>query len=107
MTFKFDVDDTVIPPEHRPPGSTNAALHELPVRNPHVHQLVGALLYLPRTGLVVVPSFIDAGGSTCVVVRGDETYPRGGYHLHVSHWELQRAVILEVDDEMIRRTRGV
>jgi len=90
---------TVIPESHRPQGSTNAVLHELPAFREHTHDLIGVVLYLPRQMLVVVPfRLCDNGGAGCVIVEGDKKYPRGGYDIYVSEWELQRAerVVLRV-----------
>jgi hypothetical protein len=86
-------DEVEIPEGHRPQGSANAVLHELPVQRRHTHDVRGMLLFLPRTGLVVTPFQLYGDGSWgCMVVVGDETYPRGGYDLFVSRWEIQRAV---------------
>lgn len=83
---------TVIPEGHRPHGSTNAALHELPAYREHTHDLIGVVLYLPRLKFIVVPfRLVSSGGAGCVIIEGDKTYPRGGYDIDVSDWELQRA----------------
>jgi hypothetical protein len=94
MAFEkmFPSRGTVIPEGHRPHGSTNAALHELPAFREYTHDLIGVVLYLPRSKHVVVPfRHQKGGGAGCVIVEGDKTYPRGGYDIDVSHWELQRA----------------
>lgn len=82
---------TVIPEFHRPQGSTNAALHELPAFREHTVDLIGVVLYLPRSKHVVVPFKHHSGGMGVVIVEGDAAYPRGGHHVDVSDWELQRA----------------
>lgn len=82
---------TVIPESHRPHGSTNAALHELPAFREHTVDLIGVALYLPRSKHVVLPFRHHDGGMDVVVMEGDATYRRGGHHLSVSDWELQRA----------------
>lgn len=82
---------TVIPEHHRPHGSTNAALHELPAFREYTHDLIGVVLYLPRSKHVVVPFRHHSGGMGVVIVEGDASYPRGGHHVDVSDWELQRA----------------
>lgn len=82
---------TVIPEGHRPHGSTNAALHELPAFREYTHDLIGVVLYLPRSQHVVVPFKHHSGGMGVVIVEGDAAYPRGGHHVDVSDWELQRA----------------
>lgn len=93
MAFKrlFPRKGTVIPEHHRPHGSTNAQLHELPAFREHTHDLIGVVLYLPRLRHVVVPFRHHQGGAGCVIIEGDSTYPRGGHDVDVSDWELQRA----------------
>jgi len=94
MAFKklFPRKGTVIPEGHRPEGSINAALHGLPAYREHTHDLVGALLFLPRTGWVVTPFRLSGSGDAdCAIVMGDKRYPRGGHHVNVCRWELQRA----------------
>lgn len=93
MSFKrlLPRKGTVIPEVHRPHGSTNAALHELPAFREHTHDLTGVVLYLPRNWHVVVPFKHHDGGMGVVIVEGDSNYPRGGHHVDVSDWELQRA----------------
>ena len=101
----FCGDPTVIPEAHRPEGSTNAELYTLPVRRKWTHDCKGLLLYLPRTDMVVVPVAMygspgESGASCgyhCIVVRGTPRYPRGGYEICVSDWELQRAVEVQPD----------
>lgn len=94
MAFKLDKttwERVSIPENSRPPGSANASLHEMPVRRVTIHDIKGMILFLPRSGLIITPTRIVAGGWYCAVVRGTTTYPRGGYNLHVSDWELYRA----------------
>lgn len=82
---------TTIPESHRPQGSINAALHELPAYRGYTHDLIGAVLFLPRTGLVVVPHTLrGSSGTGCVVADGRAPYPPG-CHIDVSEHELQRA----------------
>lgn len=99
MTFKGFEIKTDIPESHRPYGSINADLHELPVRQKWLGN--GTLVYLPRTGFVVVLIEHRTGGMRGVIVVGNETYPRGGYDIDVPDWEVQRAVV--IPDEEIRR----
>jgi hypothetical protein len=73
--------------------SINEQLAELPVVREHVHDVKGFVLYFPRTGLVMVPYEMTRGGWNCVVVVGNETYPRGGYDLFVSDEEIRRAPV--------------
>lgn len=94
---------TVIPEHHRrEPTSINSRLHALPAYREHVLDLRGVVLYLPRTRWVVVPTRLLGGSGDmsmgCVIVHGDERYPRGGYDVVVSEWELQRAqrVVLDI-----------
>lgn len=93
MAFKgLPRKGTVIPEHHRPPGSINAALHELPAYREHTYDLRSTLLYMPRTRLILIPlDHVSADYWRCSVAWGDETYPHGGYDLCVSNWELQRA----------------
>ena len=93
MAFKrlYPRRGTVIPEHHRTPGSINAQLAELPAFREHTHDLIGVVLYLPRSKHVVVPTRHHQGGAGCVIIEGDESYPRGGHDVDVSDWELQRA----------------
>lgn len=100
FTRLFPRRGTVIP-EHCRHGD-NAVLHELPAYREHVHDLVGVLLYLPRTRWVVLPTRIVAGGgdmtlAVIVVAGGGEAYPPDGYQVCVSEWELQRAMRVVFD----------
>jgi hypothetical protein len=102
MAFKrlFPRRGTVIPGHLRPPGSKNEALHELTAYREHTHDLKGVVLYLPWTRFVVVPTRLVGGGDYgmyCMIVHGDKTYPRGGYDIDVSEWELQRAMRVVLD----------
>lgn len=86
-------------PDHTAPGeSTLDYCAKLP-RTLWGHAAKGRLLLMPRTEMVVVP-FQMAGGSgtggwNCVVVRGNQTYPRGGYELFVGMEEIETATILD------------
>lgn len=96
MTYDIDgrtAYDRVTIPEssRRDARSTNAVLHEMPVRRLDLTDIHGMLLFLPRLGIVVVPTHHGVGGWTCVVARGTaSSYPRGVF-LHFSDWELYRA----------------
>lgn len=63
------------------------------------HAAKGRLLLMPRTEMVVVPFQLAGGGGSggwnCVVVRGNRTYPRGGYELFVGMEEIETATILD------------
>lgn len=104
MTFRplLPRRGTVIPEHHREePTSINSRLHELPAYREHVLDLIGAVLYLPRTRWVVVPVRLLGGGGDmsmgCQIIHGDERYPRQGYQVVVSEWELQRALPVVLD----------
>ena len=71
--------------------SINDRLAELPLVRQHTYDVKGLVLDFPRTGLVMVPYEQRRGGWNCVVVVGNETYPRGGYDLFVSDEEIRRA----------------
>lgn len=99
---------TVIPEHHRPQGSINAKLHGLPAFREYTHDLIGVVLFLPRLRHVVVPYTLrPSGGAGCVIVEGDDTYPRGGYHIDVSEWELQRAERVAIRNSKARELAGV
>lgn len=99
MAFKgMPAQGTEIPEANRPPTSVNAALHELPACREYTHDLKGVPLFLPRTRLAVVPVRLTPEGAwDCAVLIGSDTYPRGGYDLYVTHWELQRALAIVLD----------
>lgn len=60
------------------------------------HAAKGRLLYMPRTEMIVCPfQMTPAGDWNCVVVRGNKTYPRGGYELLLFKDEIETAVILD------------
>jgi hypothetical protein len=77
------------------PGSKHHALSELPVTN-DVPNACGQLLLLPLTGLIVVPFVDRSPGYGCVVVQGNEHYPRGGYDLYIGPDEIVRAIPVEL-----------
>lgn len=53
----------------------------------------GALLLLPRTGLVVCLATLRSGGYwEAVVVIGNDTYPPDGYCLHIAADEVETAI---------------
>lgn len=96
MAFKgFQRPSTAIPESRRPPGSINAALHELPVRHKTGFAAFNRVIYLPRTGLIVFAAHLRDTGIGCIVLVGNETYPHGGHDIWVTDWELVRAVILD------------
>lgn len=79
-----------------PEGSINRQLSELPVRQREWP--AGMVLFLPRTGLVVVPVDPRKGYWGCVVVAGSATYPVGGNDLAVSVDEIKRGIRLDPND---------
>jgi hypothetical protein len=84
------------------PGSTYAALAELPLTGVAWHDCEGRILHLPRTGLTVVPFRLNAGGgslsASCAVVEAPEgsLYPVGGFHIDVCRDEIERGVPREL-----------
>ena len=111
MAFKDRVGNlfrrrsTAIPEHHRPEGSINAELHELPVRREHAYLTYQRVLLLPRLGFVVYAHRLSSGGMDCAIIVGNGRYPRGGYDIFVSDWELVRAVILD-DDALLAAARA-
>jgi hypothetical protein len=62
------------------------------------HAAKGRLLYLPRTEMVVCPFQRTAAGDwNCLIVRGNQTYPRGGYELLIFRDEIETATIIDPD----------
>lgn len=60
------------------------------------HTAKGRLLYLPRIEMIICPFQMTRDGDwNCVVVRGNQTYPRGGYELLVFKDEIETATILD------------
>ena len=64
----------------------------------HSYQAKGLLLLVPRTKMVMVPHHIVKGGWNCVVVKGNDTYPVGGYDLYVSDIEIETAIAHTLPD---------
>jgi hypothetical protein len=57
------------------------------------HEAKGRALYMPRTGMVLVPSEMRSGGWwACVVMIGDDTYRPDGYSLAVGDDEIETAI---------------
>lgn len=79
-----------------PAGSTNADLLALPQQRNFTGQMRGGVYLLPRTGIVVTPARDTADGAGCIVLIGDDVYPRGGHDIWVSDLELQTAVELDL-----------
>jgi len=103
-----DSDATIPPPIYadapgNPTGlSTTEYCNLLPWRR-YLHEAKGKLLLFPRTGLVGVPYDMTKGGSyNVVVVKGDETYPVGGYHLSIGELEIVTALEVEWDASVLK-----
>lgn len=71
--------------------STISYVDQLPRRR-HWSTTLGKLLFLPRTGMVVVPYELYTLGAYVAVVRGTDTYPVGGYNLCVGDAELETSM---------------
>lgn len=57
------------------------------------HEAKGRALYMPRTGMVLVPfEMTSDGGWTCVVMIGTDTYRPDGYSLAVGNDEIETAI---------------
>lgn len=72
----------------------------LPVTGVRFHECRGLVLFLPRTGLTVVPFRLNEPGwasAGCVVIdcppEHEEAYAVGGFNLDVSREEIERAMI--------------
>lgn len=60
------------------------------------HAAKGRLLYLPRTEMVVCPFQMTRDQDwNCLIVRGNQTYPRGGYEVLIFRDEIETAVIID------------
>lgn len=100
MAFKTDFGPPAhfIPPDLRVPGSTNAQLHELPVKREHLAGIESKVLMLPRIGIVGIVIDHRSGGAHFRVIEPNPdliAYP-SGCALWVSDWELYRAVEMNV-----------
>lgn len=76
--------------------SINEQLDQWPPLRPAGTNIKGWVLNCQRTGLIVVPIHEHVTGWDCVVIMGNDTYPRGGYNIFVSDKELQRALAVEL-----------
>lgn len=52
----------------------------------------GLLLFIPRTGLTVVPMTRSSNGWTVAVVEGNESFQPGGYNLRLANVEIETAI---------------
>lgn len=100
MAFKHDFrpPDYDIPADHRPLGSINAALHELPVTREHLAGIETKILLLPRLGIVGVVIEHRSGGAPFRVIQPNPDLP--AYPVSCALWvsdaELYRAVDMNV-----------
>jgi hypothetical protein len=82
-------------PDHTAPGESTTMWCAYQPKTLWGHTAKGRLLYLPRTEMVVVPFEMTDSGWNVVVVRGNKTYPRGGYHLCLGMAEIECAIVLD------------
>jgi hypothetical protein len=86
-------------PDHTEVGESTTAWCARQKKTLWTHAAKGRLLLLLRTEMVVVPFQMHSnGGWNCVVVRGNQTYPRGGYELYIGPDEIETAVILDPEE---------
>ena len=85
-------------PKQEPGVSANEYLALLPRRR-HPSSARGLVLFLPRTGVIVVPHSRQFSGWTVTVVGGSSgTYRPGGYDLFVGDREITTAIKVGVDN---------
>lgn len=85
-------------PNNQEVGQTQTEYFAARPRTLWSHAAKGRLLYLPRIEMVVCPFQMTKDGDwNCVVVRGNQTYPRGGYELLIFRQEIETATILDPD----------
>lgn len=100
MAFKTDFRPPrwEISSDHRPPGSINAALHELPVTREHLAGIENKVLLLPRLGVVGIVIEPRSGGAHFRVLQPNPDLPAypANCALWVSDWELYRAVDMHI-----------
>lgn len=83
-------------PNNQTVGQTQTQYFAARPRTLWSHAAKGRLLYLPRTEMVVCPfQRTQAGDWNCLVVRGNQTYPRGGYELLVFKDEIETSVVID------------
>jgi hypothetical protein len=83
-------------PDPSMPGSINDYTALLPKLR-HYTQSKGLVLYLPWSGLVIVPFELTANGANAVVVRGDATYRVGSYNLWIDSGQLETSPEVRID----------
>lgn len=83
-------------PNNQTVGQTQSEYFASRKRTLWSHAAKGRLLYLPRTEMVVCPFQMSKGGDwNCLVVRGNQTYPRGGYEVLIFKDEIETAVVID------------
>lgn len=92
-------------PNNQAVGQTQTQYFATRPRTVWSHAAKGRLLYLPRTEMVVCPFQMTKDGDwNCVVVRGNQTYPRGGYEILIFKDEIETATI--IDPERLSELTG-
>ena len=108
MAFKHDFrpPDHDIPVDHRPLGSINAALHELPVTRKHLADIETKVLLLPRLGIVGVVIEHRSEGANFRVLQANPELPAYPVRclLWVSDKELYRAIDMNVVPWTVERS---
>lgn len=83
-------------PNNQQVGQTQSQYFAARKRTLYSHAAKGRLLYLPRTEMIVCPfQMTSAQDWNCVVVRGNQTYPRGGYEILIFKDEIETSVVLD------------
>lgn len=55
----------------------------------------GKILKL-KTGIIIVPFELKEYGYVCVVVKGNENYPVGGYNICVSDKQIEEGELINI-----------
>lgn len=85
-------------PNNQAVGQTQPQYFARMKRNLWTHAAKGRLLYLPRTEMIVCPFQRSSDGAwNCLIVRGNQTYPRGGYEVVIYKDEIETATIIDPD----------
>jgi hypothetical protein len=85
-------------PNNQEVGQTQAQYFAALPRTVWTHAAKGRLLYCPRTEMIVCPfQMTPTGDWNCLIVRGNQTYPRGGYEILLFKDEIETATIIDPD----------
>ena len=85
-------------PNNQKIGQSQAQYFARRKRTLYSHAAKGRLLYLPRTEMIVCPFQRTRDGDwNCLIVRGNQTYPRGGYEVLIFKDEIETATIIDPD----------